>query len=83
MGRLAQRLGLGVEECAEGILTVAVQEMVRALRLVSVERGEDARDATLIAFGGAGPLHACAVADELGVRCSPRRPPACSPPSAW
>ncbi|MBJ7456702.1 MAG: hydantoinase/oxoprolinase family protein, partial [Thermoleophilia bacterium] len=58
----------GVEECAEGILTVAVQEMVRALRLVSVERGEDAREATLIAFGGAGPLHACAVADELGVR---------------
>lgn len=68
VGRLADRLGLGVEECAEGILTVAVQEMVRALRLVSVERGEDARQATLIAFGGAGPLHACAVADELGVR---------------
>jgi N-methylhydantoinase A len=68
VGRLADRLGLGVEECAEGILTVAVQEMVRALRLVSVERGEDAREAALIAFGGAGPLHACAVADELGVR---------------
>jgi N-methylhydantoinase A len=42
--------------------------MVRALRLVSVERGEDPREATLIAFGGAGPLHACPVADELGVR---------------
>ncbi len=56
------------EECAEGIITVAVQEMVRALRLVSVERGEDPREATLIAFGGAGPLHACPVADELGVR---------------
>ncbi len=68
VGGLARELGLGLEECAEGILTVAVQEMVRALRLVSVERGEDARDATLIAFGGAGPLHACAVADELGVR---------------
>ena len=61
-------LGLGVRECAEGIITVAVQEMVRALRLVSVERGEDPREATLIAFGGAGPLHACPVADELGVR---------------
>ena len=60
--------GLGLEECAEGIVTVAVQEMVRALRLVSVERGEDPREATLIAFGGAGPLHACPVADELGVR---------------
>lgn len=68
VGRLARHLGLGLEQCAEGILTVAVQEMVRALRLVSVERGEDAREATLIAFGGAGPLHACAVADELGVR---------------
>ena len=68
VGGLAAELGLGLEECAEGILTVAVQEMVRALRLVSVERGEDPREATLIAFGGAGPLHACAVADELGVR---------------
>ena len=68
VGALARELGLGLEECAEGILTVAVQEMVRALRLVSVERGEDARDATLIAFGGAGPLHATAIADELGIR---------------
>ena len=65
---LAAELGMDVEACAEGILEVAVQEMVRALRLVSVERGEDPREAALIAFGGAGPLHACAVADELGVR---------------
>jgi N-methylhydantoinase A len=68
VGDLAAELGLGLVECAEGIVTVAVQEMVRALRLVSVERGEDPREATLIAFGGAGPLHACPVADELGVR---------------
>ncbi len=68
VGRLAAELGMGLEDCAEGILAVAVQEMVRALRLVSVERGEDPREAALIAFGGAGPLHACAVADELGVR---------------
>jgi N-methylhydantoinase A/oxoprolinase/acetone carboxylase beta subunit len=68
VARLAAELGLGLEECAEGIVTVAVQEMVRALRLVSVERGEDPREATLIAFGGAGPLHACPVADELGIR---------------
>jgi N-methylhydantoinase A len=65
---LADELGMGLEGCAEGILAVAVHEMVRALRLVSVERGEDPREAVLIAFGGAGPLHACAVADELGVR---------------
>jgi N-methylhydantoinase A len=68
VGGLAARLGLGLEECAEGIVTVAVQEMVRALRRVSVERGEDPREAVLIAFGGAGPLHACPVADELGIR---------------
>ena len=67
VGRLAAELGMDVYECAEGIITVAVQEMVRALRLVSVERGEDPREATLIAFGGAGPLHACPVAEELGV----------------
>ncbi len=67
VGALAGELGMGLEACAEGILAVAVQEMVRALRLVSVERGEDPREAALIAFGGAGPLHACAVADELGV----------------
>ncbi|MGD9571016.1 MAG: hydantoinase/oxoprolinase family protein [Thermoleophilia bacterium] len=67
VGRLADRLGMGLEECAEGIVTVAVQEMVRALRLVSVERGEDPREAVLIAFGGAGPLHACPVAEELGI----------------
>jgi N-methylhydantoinase A len=67
VGRLADELGMGVEECAEGILTVAVQEMVRALRRVSVERGVDARGATLVAFGGAGPLHACQVAEELGI----------------
>jgi N-methylhydantoinase A len=67
VGELARTLGLGLEDCAEGILTVAVQEMVRALRRVSVERGVDPREATLVAFGGAGPLHACQVADELGI----------------
>ena len=67
VARLADALGLGLEACAEGILAVAVHEMVRALRRVSVERAADPREATLIAFGGAGPLHACQVADELGV----------------
>src|SRR5881392_3841439 len=41
--------------------------MLRALRLVSVERGHDPRDFALVAYGGAGPLHACALADELGI----------------
>ncbi len=65
---LARRLGMTPGDCAEGILAVAVHEMARALRLVSVERGVDPRGMALLAFGGAGPLHACAVAEELGMR---------------
>ncbi len=65
---LGTRLGLDERACAEGIIAVAVQEMVRALRVVSVERGIDPRDGVLVAFGGAGPMHACDVADELGMR---------------
>ena len=64
---LADALGLTPATCAEGIVAVAVQEMTRALRVVSVERGVDPRDMALVAFGGAGPLHACDVADELGI----------------
>lgn len=64
---LAQVLGISPARCAEGIVEVAVQEMVRALRVASVERGVDPRDTALVAFGGAGPLHACDVADELGI----------------
>jgi N-methylhydantoinase A/oxoprolinase/acetone carboxylase beta subunit len=52
---------------AEGIVTVANQEMVRAIRVITVERGHDPRDLELVAFGGAGPLHACEVAEALGV----------------
>ena len=68
VGRLAATLDLTLEACAEGIIAVAVQEMARALRVVSVERGVDPRGMALVAFGGAGPLHACDVADELGMR---------------
>ncbi|MGZ4481185.1 MAG: hydantoinase/oxoprolinase family protein [Gaiellales bacterium] len=53
---------------AEGVVAVANQEMVRAIRVVSVERGHDPRAFELVAFGGAGPLHACEVADALGIR---------------
>jgi N-methylhydantoinase A/oxoprolinase/acetone carboxylase beta subunit len=53
--------------CAEGIVRVATTEMVRALRVVTVERGIDPRRFALLAFGGAGPLHAAAIADELGI----------------
>jgi N-methylhydantoinase A/oxoprolinase/acetone carboxylase beta subunit len=65
--RLAGELGLGVEECALGIVRVANAEMVRALRVMTVERGLDPRAFTLLAFGGAGPLHAAELADELGI----------------
>jgi N-methylhydantoinase A len=65
---LARRLGLGELETAEGIVRVANQEMVRALRVVTVERGVDPRDFALMPFGGAGPMHAAEIAGELGVR---------------
>jgi N-methylhydantoinase A len=65
--RLADELGLDVEACAEGIVRVANAEMVRALRVMTVERGIDPRAFALLAFGGAGPLHAAAIADELGM----------------
>jgi N-methylhydantoinase A len=68
VGRLADALGLSVEECAEGIVRVANAEMVRAMRVMTVERGVDPRDFALLAFGGAGPLHAAAIAEELGMR---------------
>jgi N-methylhydantoinase A/oxoprolinase/acetone carboxylase beta subunit len=50
------------------VVDVVNAEMLRALRLVSVERGHDPRDFALVAFGGAGPLHACELAEELGIR---------------
>jgi N-methylhydantoinase A/oxoprolinase/acetone carboxylase beta subunit len=53
---------------AEGIVAVANATMAEAIRVVSVERGEDPRGLTLLAFGGAGPLHACEVAELLGMR---------------
>ncbi len=53
---------------ARGIVAVANQEMVAAIRVVTVERGHDPSGLELVAFGGAGPLHACEVADALGIR---------------
>ena len=64
---LAVQLGLEPLACAEGIVRVANAEMVRALRVVTVQRGIDPRRYALLAFGGAGPLHAAAIADELGI----------------
>jgi N-methylhydantoinase A len=66
--RLGERLGLDALATAQGVIRVANAEMLRALRLVSVERGLDPRDFALVAFGGAGPMHACALAEELEMK---------------
>ncbi len=67
VARLGEQLGgeASPERVAAAILAVADAVMARALRKISVERGRDPRDFTLLAFGGAGALHACALADEL------------------
>ena len=67
VGALADSLGLEVEECAAGIVRVANVEMLRALRVMTVEQGIDPRGFALLAFGGAGGLHACEMADELEI----------------
>ena len=79
LGRLPAELpgGIGLDrEAAEhamgeldpgAVVEVVNAEMLRALRVVSVERGHDPRDFALVAFGGAGPLHACALAEQLGI----------------
>ena len=79
LGRLPERIAGGLEldrgaaeRALDGIdpeeaVAVVNAEMLRALRLVSVERGHDPRNFALVAFGGAGPLHACALAEELGI----------------
>src|SRR5437764_1557606 len=64
---LAGDLGLELIECAEGIVRVAEAEMLGALRVMTVERGVDPRGFALMPFGGAGPLHAVALADQLGI----------------
>src|SRR5688572_12637987 len=78
MAGLAARLGgsLGVEALAEGVIKIAVVRMTSAIREISIQRGHDPRDFTLIAFGGAGPMHALALADEMGIRrvLVPRHP---------
>jgi N-methylhydantoinase A len=68
VGELATRLELEPLDCAEGIVRVANAEMVRALRVMTVQQGVDPRGFALLAFGGAGPLHAAAIASELGMR---------------
>ncbi len=76
LARLGSLLERGPEAAALGVIRVANATMERALRRVSVEQGHDPRDYTLVSFGGAGPLHACELAEALGVRriLVPRHP---------
>jgi N-methylhydantoinase A len=63
---IADALGLGIEQAAMGILAIANETMLGALRVVTVQRGLDPRSFGIVAFGGAGPLHANAIAELLG-----------------
>jgi N-methylhydantoinase A/oxoprolinase/acetone carboxylase beta subunit len=77
VSRLAEQLGLPLAETAEGILTIANSNMARAIRSRTIEKGHDPREFALVAFGGAGPLHAAEVADSLGI------PEVLVPPYPW
>lgn len=68
MRNVGVKLGLDAQASAAGIVRLVVNNMVRAVRLISVERGKDPRDFWLVAFGGAGPLHALDVAREVGFK---------------
>ncbi len=68
LAALGEKLGLTAEDVALGTVRVANAEMTRALRIISVERGLDPREFALLAFGGAGGMHACALAEELGMQ---------------
>ena len=65
--RIAEPLGLGLEEAAEGIVRVVNAGMIKGIRVVSVAKGYDPREFTLVSFGGAGPLHAAELASELNI----------------
>jgi N-methylhydantoinase A len=73
---LARRFGMGLREIADSAVRVADASIVRAIQLVSTERGRDPRDHVLVPFGGAGPLHAARVAEDLGIHTI------CVPPNA-
>ena len=75
-GRIAEPLGLGIDDAAAGIHQVVNAQMAEGIRLVSVRQGFDPREFTLLAMGGAGPLHACALAADLAIRqvMVPRHP---------
>jgi N-methylhydantoinase A len=68
LGAVAERLGVDAAEAARGVVRIANNNMINALKLVSLNRGYDPRDFALVAFGGGGGMHAVALAAELGIR---------------
>jgi N-methylhydantoinase A len=66
-GRIAEKMNIGLEQTAAGILAIVNANMLRILRILTVSRGHDPRDFTLLAYGGAGPLHATELAADLGI----------------
>ncbi len=66
--RLAEKLGVDRTRAAAGVIEIINVNMMGAVRVISIEQGEDARDFTLVAFGGAGPLHGADVARNMGIR---------------
>jgi N-methylhydantoinase A len=67
IGQLARDIGLSIPETAAGVVRIVDSQMARVLHIVTTERGLDPRDFAMVAFGGNGPLHACALAAELGI----------------
>ena len=68
LDRLSKKLGLSSVKVAEGIIDIAIANMARAIKVISVEKGFDVRDYTLVSFGGAGGLHACELAESLLIK---------------
>ena len=68
MNRFAKRLGMSSVRVAEGIIDIAIANMSRAIKVISIEKGFDVRDYTLVSFGGAGGLHACELAENLLIK---------------
>ncbi|MEO1194399.1 MAG: hydantoinase/oxoprolinase family protein [Pseudomonadota bacterium] len=73
---IAEHFGMSIDETAESVVRLVNSNIVRAIQLVSTERGRDPRDYALVPFGGGGPLHAAAIAEELGINTI------CVPPNA-
>lgn len=67
LGRVCKPLGLTLEDAVVGVIKIANVKMAEAIRLLTTNRGMDPRDFTLVAFGGAGPMHACELAEMLGM----------------